>query len=107
MGLEDIALFRTVPGCVVLYPSDAVSAFHATTLAANHHGMVFIRTNRNETKVVYGTDETFSIGESKVVLSSKSDKLTIVGAGITFEFAMNAAERLKEKKINVRVIDMF
>ena len=107
MGLEDIALFRTVPGCVVLYPTDAVSTFNAATLAANHHGMVFIRTNRNETKVIYDTTEKFKIGESKVVVSSKSDKVTIVGAGVTLEYAMNAAEKLKEKKINVRVIDIF
>lgn len=107
MGLEDIAMFRTVPGCVVFYPSDAVSCFHAATLAANHKGMVFIRTNRPETKVIYDTTEKFKIGESKVVVSNKADKLTIVGAGITCEYAMEAAEKLKAKKINVRVVDLF
>lgn len=107
MGLEDIAMFRTVPGCVVFYPSDAVSTYHATTLAANHKGMVFIRTSRPDTKVFYANTEKFEIGKSKVALSSKTDKLTIVAAGITFECAMEAAERLKKDKIHVRVVDMF
>ena len=107
MGLEDIAMFRSVPNCVVLYPSDAVSTFHAVTLAANHKGMVFIRTNRSATAVFYKNSEKFKIGESKVAISNKSDKLTIVGAGVTFDEAMKAAEILKKKKIYVRVVDMF
>lgn len=107
MGLEDIAMFRTVPGCVVLYPSDAVSAFHATTLAANHHGMVFIRTSRPDAETVYASDESFKIGESKVHKSSDSDKITLVGAGVTFTAACEAAETLKGEGINVRVVDIF
>ena len=107
MGLEDIALFRSVPNCVVLYPSDGVSTFHATTLAANHKGMVFIRTGRPNQKVVYDKEETFKIGECKVVKSSDSDKITLVGAGVTFEEAMKASEKLAEEGINVRVIDLF
>ena len=107
MGLEDIAMFRSVPGCVVLYPSDAVSTYHATTIAANHKGMVFIRTNRPETRVFYGNDETFEIGQSKLALSSDSDKLTIVGAGITFDHSLDAAEQLKSEGTNVRVVDLF
>lgn len=107
MGLEDIAMFRSVPNCVVLYPSDAVSTLHATTLAANHKGMVFIRTGRPDQKVFYEGTETFKIGEGKVAVSSDSDKLTIAGAGVTFEFAVEAAEKLKAEGINVRVIDLF
>lgn len=107
MGLEDIAMFRSVPGCVVLYPSDAVSCYHATTLAANHKGMVFIRTNRPDTTIFYDNEESFEIGKSKVAISSDSDKLTIVGAGVTFEFAIEATEKLKAEGVNVRVVDIF
>lgn len=49
MALEDFAMFRAVPNCVVLYPTDAVSAFRAVEIAANHKGMVYIRTSRPET----------------------------------------------------------
>lgn len=107
MGLEDIAMFRTVPHCVVLYPSDSVSTFHATTLAANHKGMVFIRTGRPGAKTFYKKDEEFKIGGSKIAISSDSDKITIVGAGVTFEAACEASEILKGEGINVRVVDIF
>ena len=107
MGLEDIAMFRTVPNCVVFYPSDSVSTFHATTLAANYKGMVFIRTGRPEAKTFYKNDEEFKIGQSKVAISSGDDKITLVGAGVTFTAATEAADKLKEEGTNVRVIDLF
>lgn len=107
MGLEDIAMFRTVPNCVVFYPSDSVSTFHATTLAANYKGMVFIRLGRPEAKTFYKTDEEFKIGQSKVAVSNEGDKITIVGAGVTFTAAVEAAEKLKAEGTNVRVIDLF
>jgi transketolase len=59
MALEDFAMFRAVPNSVVLYPSDAVSAERAVELAANHVGLVYIRTSRPATEVVYGNDEVF------------------------------------------------
>ncbi|CAI2362122.1 unnamed protein product [Moneuplotes crassus] len=107
MGLEDIAMFRTVPNCIVFYPSEAVSTFHAATLAANHKGMVFIRTGRPDAKTFYKSDEEFKIGQSKVAISNDYDKITVVGAGITFTSATEAAEKLKEEGTNIRVVDLF
>src|SRR3989338_589621 len=57
MGLEDIAMFRTLLGSVVLYPSDAVSTEKLTELAARAKGIVYLRTTRKETPVIYSTDE--------------------------------------------------
>jgi len=72
MGLEDISLFRSIPNCVILYPSEAVSSERAFELAANTKSMFYIRTNRPATKVIYSNEEVFEIGKSKVV--AKSDK---------------------------------
>ena len=66
MALEDFAMFRTIPGAVCFYPSDAVSAERAFELAANHRGVTFTRTSRPATAVVYENTETFEIGKSKV-----------------------------------------
>lgn len=63
MGLEDIALFRTIPGSTVFYPADAVSCERAVELAANTKGICFIRTSRPNTAVIYSNDEKFVIGE--------------------------------------------
>lgn len=59
MALEDLGLFRSVPDSVVLYPSDAISAERAVELAANHRGMVYIRTSRPDAKLLYDNNEVF------------------------------------------------
>lgn len=66
MGLEDIALFRTLPGSTVFYPSDAVSTERAVELAANTYGICFIRTGRPTQPVIYKNDEPFEVGKAKV-----------------------------------------
>lgn len=67
MALEDFAMFRTIPGAVCFYPSDAVSCERAIELAANHKGITFTRTSRPETPVIYGSDEVFEVGKGKVI----------------------------------------
>lgn len=66
MGLEDIAMFRAIPGCTVFYPTDAVSTERAVELAANTQGICFIRTGRPNTAVLYANDEPFAVGKAKV-----------------------------------------
>ena len=66
MALEDIAMFRSIPNCVVFYPSDAVSGERAVELAANYKYMTFIRSTRGPTPVIYNNDEVFEIGKAKV-----------------------------------------
>ena len=61
MALEDLAMFRTIPGCTVFYPSDAVSTERACELAANKKGICFIRTSRPGTEVVYDNDHEFQV----------------------------------------------
>jgi transketolase len=106
MGLEDIAMMRCVPGSVVLYPSDAVSCENSVVLAANHKGIVYIRTTRGNTPVVYDDIEKFEIGKCKVHRpTSGKATVTVVSAGITFHEAMKAQEELKDESIIV--IDIF
>ena len=66
MALEDIGMFRSIPNCVVFYPSDAVSCERAVELAANYKDMTYIRATRGATPVVYKNDEVFEIGKAKV-----------------------------------------
>jgi len=107
MALEDLAMFRTIPGCVVFYPSDAVSAERAVELAANTKGIVFIRTSRPNTPVLYANNEDFQIGKAKVLRKSSSDRALIIGAGVTLHEANKAADQLAKEGINVRVMDIF
>lgn len=106
MGLEEIALFRTLPGSTVFYPSDATSCERACVLAANTTGICYIRTSRPETTILYDKNEEFKVGQAKVVLSG-GNRCTIVGAGVTLHEALNAAEQLAKENIKVNVIDLF
>lgn len=90
MALEDFGMFRAIPDSVVLYPSDAVSAERAVELAANHNGIVYIRTSRPATAVVYGNHEEFHLGKSKVHCKTDNDKILLIGGGITFSAALEA-----------------
>ncbi|CAH2316401.1 transketolase 1 [Pelobates cultripes] len=107
MALEDIAMFRAIPTCTVFYPSDGVSTEHAVFLAANTQGICFIRTSRPDTAVIYSPEEKFEIGQAKVVRQSDSDRVTVIGAGVTLHEALAAADELSKQGINIRVIDPF
>ena len=107
MGLEDLAMFRAVPGSVVLYPSDAVAAERLTEAAARLPGICYIRTTRPKTPVLYANDEAFPIPGFKVLRQSESDRAVVVTAGITLLEALKAQEQLKAKGVNIRVIDLY
>ncbi|CAL1674838.1 unnamed protein product [Lasius platythorax] len=107
MGLEDIAMFRAIPGSTIFYPSDAVSTERAVELAANTKGICFIRTSRPATAVLYKNDEPLVIGKAKVIKSSTNDQVLVIGAGVTLHEAVKAADELAKVGINIRVIDPF
>jgi transketolase len=107
MGLEDIAMMAAQPGVTVLYPSDATSTYALVEAAANHKGMVYLRAGRPKNAVLYGPEERFQVGGSKIVRQSASDILTIVGAGVTLFEALKAYDELNASGIAVRVIDLY
>jgi len=107
MGLEDMAMFRSVLGSVVLYPCDAVSTEKLVEEAARHRGIVYIRTTRKETPVIYGPDEKFPVGGNKVLRHSKEDVVVVIAAGITVFEALGAYDELNKEGLKVRVIDLY
>jgi len=107
MALEDLGMMRAVPNCAVLYPCDAVSTERLVVEMAAYHGLAYMRTSRPKTDVIYGPDERFPIGGSKVVRQSASDVATVVGVGITLFEALKAYDELKAQGINIRVIDAY
>jgi len=107
MALEDLAMMRAVPNCTVLYPCDAMSTERLVMAAAAHKGMVYIRTTRPATPVIYGADEKFEIGGSKVIRDAPLAVATIVAAGITVFEALKASDELLEAGTPIRVIDAY
>lgn len=107
MGLEDLAMMRAVPEAVILYPADAVTAERCVELAARHRGIVYIRTTRPKTPVLYGPDEPFAVGGLKVLRAGPADRATVVAAGVTVPEALTAYAELAKEGIAVRVIDLY
>jgi transketolase len=75
--------------------------------AANHRGMVYLRAGRPKSPILYGYEEDFRIGSSKVVRQSPEDRLTIVAAGVTLFETLKAHDQLKAAGIATRVIDLY
>ncbi|MFI6438629.1 transketolase [Streptomyces sp. NPDC050759] len=107
MGLEDLAMMRAIHGSTVLYPCDANQTAHLVAEMAGLDGIRYLRTGRGESPVIYGPEEEFPIGGSKVLRSSESDRLTVVAAGVTVHEALKAAEALDQEGIRVRVVDLY
>src|SRR5256885_296245 len=89
MALEDIASLRAVHGSTVLHPCDANQTAKLVERMADTEGIVYLRTLRPNTPVIYGPDEQFEIGGSRTV--REGDDVAIVGAGVTGAQALQAA----------------
>jgi transketolase len=107
MGLEDIAMMRSILESVVLYPSDAISAYKLALALSEHQGIGYLRLTREKTPVLYETHEQFVIGGSRIVKQDDSDTAVIITAGITLHEALKAYHTLKEKGISVAVLDAY
>ncbi len=112
MGLEDLAMFRSLFDCTILYPCDAVATEKLMQKVYSQRGIIYIRTARPKTPIIYQNEEEFEIGESKKFPASRSqlpvvEKATIVGAGITVIEALKAQAELAKEGIGVNVIDCY
>jgi transketolase len=107
MGLEDLGMFRPIPGCAVLYPCDAYSTEACVESLARYKGLSYIRTTRPATPLLYSKGDKFSIGGSKVLKRSKNDKVAVIAAGITVHEALKAHEELGRENVSIRVIDAY
>jgi len=105
MALEDIAALRAVHGSTVLHPCDANQTAKLVERMADTEGIVYLRTLRPATPVVYGPDEEFEIGGSRTL--REGEDVALVGAGVTVPEALKAAEALAQEGIEARVIDLY
>ncbi len=101
MGLEDLAMMRAVFGSTIVYPCDPNQTAQLVAQMADHDGIIYMRTTREKTPVLYSPDEQFNIGGSRVVRQSDKDRLTVVAAGITVHEALKAADQLQSQRIVV------
>lgn len=102
---EDIALMRTIPGMVVLNPSDDIEAKAAVEAAYLHDGPVYLRFGRLAAPVINtNADYKFEIGKGIVLREGKD--LTIVATGLMVSEALAAAEMLAKDGIEAKVLNI-
>ncbi len=102
---EDIALMRTIPGMVVMCPSDDVEARAAVRAALEYEGPVYIRFGRAAVPVINDRpDYHFEIGKGTVV--REGTDVTIVATGICVDSALGAAELLAAEGVNAEVVNI-
>lgn len=102
---EDFALMRTIPGMVVICPSDDVEAKAAVKAAYEHNGPVYLRFGRVAVPVINDRpDYKFEIG--KGITLKDGEDLTIIANGLMVPATLEAAEMLQQDGIKARVINM-
>lgn len=102
---EDIALMRTIPGMVVINPSDDVEAKAAVEAAYEHVGPVYLRFGRLAVPVINdGADYKFELG--KAVTLREGTDVTIIATGLPVSEALAAADKLAADGISAEVINM-
>jgi transketolase len=101
---EDFALMRTIPGMVVMCPSDDVEARAMVRAAAKYVGPVYMRFSRFASPVFHESDYQFEIGKGEVLLDGTD--VAIIATGLMVPEALEAGKALAAKGISARVINM-
>lgn len=104
MGLEDIALMRSIPEFTVIQPADDLETKQAIAFAAEHKGPVYLRLTRQKLEDVHDSGFQFQVGKADV-LADGTD-MTIFATGGTVGPAMQAKETLQGQGINARIVNV-
>ncbi len=104
MGLEDVALMRTIPGMAVIQPADEIETKQAVAFAAEHAGPVYLRLTRQKLADVNGADYRFQFGKGVILADGKD--MTILASGGTVQHAVKAKEKLAARGIDARIVNI-
>ena len=102
---EDIALMRSIPGMVVINPSDDIEAKAAVEAAIQYEGPVYLRFGRLVLPILNDQpDYKFDIGKGNVMKEGKD--ITIIVTGLPVAASLKAAEMLEKDGISTKVINI-
>jgi transketolase len=103
-GLEDIALMRAMPGMAVIAPADGVETRKAVFALAKYDKPVYMRLGRSNWPTLLTEQVPFEIG--KATLMRAGDDITLIAYGQMVARALEAAEKLSERGLDARVLNM-
>ncbi len=102
---EDLALMRSIPGMVVMCPSDDIETKACVRAAAEYKGPVYIRLGRLAVPVINDNPE-YKFEWGKGMTLREGNDVAIIATGLCVESAQTAAEMLAADGINARVINI-
>lgn len=102
--IEDISLMRTLPNMIVMSTSDDTQTKWAVREISKINGSAYLRLSRLNTPIIYESDQKFEIGKG-IQIGDGTDA-TVFATGVTVAEALKAQQILREKSINIRVIDI-
>lgn len=105
MGLEDVALMRTIPNMAVIQPATGVETERAVEYLADHRGAAYLRLTRQKVPELYDPEEyRFAFGKGLVL--REGDDVALVASGATVHEALGAAEQLAEHGLSASVVNI-
>lgn len=102
--LYDIAVLRPIPNLTILSPSSPLEVKNAVNAAYEMEGPVYIRLGTNREKEIYHSDYKYILGKG-IELKNGND-ITIISTGSIVSDALEVAEKLDERNVNTRVINI-
>lgn len=103
-AIEDLSLACSLPGMTVMVPADAVETVQAVRTAAAINGPVYMRLPRMKLPVIFPDDYKFQVGKATTLREGKD--ATVIAIGVMVAPALEAADKLKQDGINIRVLNM-
>lgn len=103
--LEDLGLMRSIPGMVVLAPSDAGSTKAACRFAAEYDGPVYIRLGRLPL-TCFNDEQNYKFGLGQADVLTEGDFATVMFCGPFYDLAMQVREIFANNGLNIRVVDV-
>jgi len=101
---EDFALMRSIPGMVVMSPSDYVEAKAMTKAAYEHDGPVYMRMGRSAVPIFHEEGTPFVIGKGDILRDGKD--IAIIANGLMVYEAMKAADALAAEGVDAMIVNM-
>ena len=102
---EDFAIMRSIPGMVVISPSDAIEAKEATIAAYKHNGPCYLRFGRLAVDVI-NDNPSYKFELGKGITLKEGNDVAIIATGLMVSEALKAAEELEKDGISARVINI-
>ena len=105
-SIEDLALYRTIPGMTVIHPCDDLSSEELTIQLLDHGRPSYTRTARNKTPRMYDEESCKKLRIGKGSILREGSDVAIIACGVMVSEAIRAAEELSKNGVEATVVDM-